>query len=442
MNSKPHQPKPNVIQTNQTANTLTPPAHETTTEAPLQPKQQNTPPYSLLDQSSTHTHTHTPPSCTSTYINRIQVSTALTTNISIIHPTQTMTPPPTTPFSRIEFEKSILFRKKDCPSPFIFFKRDTDTRKRKTEGLPKKLLTVDISPPQFPSLSPTTTSTPTRFSLVLICQQECANHSLQLLKVRDHIYLHPHETTRDVPFNIPLAKGKIRNREFLFVGMDHDTGVVYPIEWKIRECTTTTTNNNDVKEESSNNNSDYHYYSGFFKVLSRNTRGDGVQKQVDQGLSEMNDDLWHRITLLMMQQDHGHDGDQSSSSLVPQHHDKEQKIMTVLSSSPSPLPVSSPVSSIARHSPTMSSNGSSSSSNSPTLALLNGHHHHHQQQHHAHVDSVNVISPSESKLMTMMRKKRSFEQVSAAVNADVDVEHDDDDCRVVVVERILVKLVT
>lgn len=60
MNSKPHQPKPNVIQTvNQTANTPTPPAHETTTEAPLQ---QNTPPYSLLATrvALTLTPTHLP----------------------------------------------------------------------------------------------------------------------------------------------------------------------------------------------------------------------------------------------------------------------------------------------------------------------------------------------------------------------------------------------
>jgi hypothetical protein len=154
----------------------------------------------------------------------------------------------------------------------VFFKRDMDTRKRKTEKMPKKILTVDISPVTFPPIMPIP---PTCFSIVLICQQQTANGTNQIVKVRDHIFLHPTQTTRNVPFNIPLAKGKIRNREFIFVGVDHESNSVYELEWKLAGDTS--------------------YYRGFFKVLSRNTKGEGIKKQVEQGLPPLTEELWSKI---------------------------------------------------------------------------------------------------------------------------------------------------
>ena len=91
------------------------------------------------------------------------------------------------------------------------------------------------------------------------------------------------------------------------MGVDHDTGMVFPMEWKLHD--------------------DASYYSGFFKVLSRNTRGEGVQKQVDQGLSVMTDELWKCITRVATERD---------SPMIPQLSSSSSP----QSSSPLPLPLS------------------------------------------------------------------------------------------------------
>lgn len=255
---------------------------------------------------------------------------------------------------RIEFEKSILFRKKDCTiANFIFFKRDTDTRKRKTEGIPKKILTVDISRAEFPiHYSP---SRPTHFSIVLVCIQQCANNTShqQVIKVRDDIFLHPNQTTRDVPFNIPLAKGKIRSREFIFVGVDHDSNQIFPVDWKLQG------------ED---------YYSGFFKVLSRNTRGDGVQKQVDQGLSQMTSELWLNICKVASE-NITCDFDVISNHSFKESESKRRRFEPI-TISPTPLLTSTSTTTsfltCTTSSPTSSSPSSSSDSSSPTSSSSNG----------------------------------------------------------------------
>jgi hypothetical protein len=182
--------------------------------------------------------------------------------------------------ARIDFEKSVLFRKSEHQEEFLYFKRDVDTRKRKTMEV-KKELTIDIcSPKIIINDTTTTTTTANKFSLMLLCHQKEGTKS-EVIRVGEVMKLHPTKVTRDVPFNIPLARGKIRNREFMFVGLDHNSNTVMRVEWKVPTSSA--------------------YYSGFFKVLSRNTKGDAVSKSVEQGVNTLSDKLWTQLVKVALE---------------------------------------------------------------------------------------------------------------------------------------------
>lgn len=218
--------------------------------------------------------------------------------------------------AQIEFGKSVLFRKRELyPNHnYIFFKRDADTRTRKRDHLPttdsSSLLTVDICAPRFIGhhtvVPPTTLES--QLSLLLICHQYDINDqslgrmaSTQIFKASDHMYLNGemNRMTRNVPFNVQLARGKIKLREFVFVLLDHDKKQVYRVQWK------------EMEEQE--------FTDSFFKILSRNTKDSGVQKQIQNGITLMNDDLWQRIERVALESIH-------CNPTATEHHSKRKRL--------------------------------------------------------------------------------------------------------------------